>query len=315
MDQTIKAVPLFNCACMPMPTPCELGETPTWDDRVERLTWIDIRRGTLYAYSPRNNVLRTFYVAPNLGFAVPTVMQNTLICGNDKGIFTFNLCNGEKRFLVHPEKHLPRNRFNDGKVDAAGRLLTGTIQKKETGREVGSARLYTISSPVHAASVKVVEAAGRVTISNGIGWSPDNKVMYHIDTPTGEVAAYSYNVATGEVANDKKVVYTTTEGKPDGMCVDVEGQLWVALVFGGKVVRVDPATGKVTKTVLLPCKLVTSCCFGGPYLSQLYITTALGLSEEEIKNNKIPHAGQVFVADVGVCGMPMTPFKLRSAML
>jgi sugar lactone lactonase YvrE len=148
-----------------------------------------------------------------------------------------------------------------------------------------------------------------VTISNGLGWSPDHRTMYYIDTPTGRVDAFDYDQGTGAVSG-RRPLFEVEDGDPDGMTVDDEGFLWVALWGGGAVRRYEPS-GRPVTTVRVPVTNVTSCCFGGAFGSTLFITTSQrGLTREQLAAE--PGAGHVFFVDPGVSGPPATPFTPAS---
>ena len=140
--------------------------------------------------------------------------------------------------LVNPEQHLPGNRFNDGKCDPAGRFLAGTMDDAE---KEASGSLYSYSPD---GTLKTLLTGLR--ISNGLTWSPDHQTFYHIDTPTRQVTAFDYDLATGNLANPRPVISIPPElGWPDGMTSDAEGMLWVAMWGGAKLTRWNPATGQL----------------------------------------------------------------------
>jgi len=146
----------------------------------------------------------------------------------------------------------------------------------------------------------------KVNIANGLAWSSDHKTFYYIDSLLRTVDAFDYNVETGEIKNRRTAInvqsFEPFEHIPDGMCIDAEGMLWVALFNGGKVIRCDPNTGKKLSEIVMPVKQTTSCCFAGPNLDQLIVTSASLLSEEEL--NQQPKAGNVLrIRNVGVCGL------------
>ena len=132
--------------------------------------------------------------------------------------------------------------------------------------------------------------------------------MYYIDTPTMEVVAYDYDLATGEIGNPRPVVrFGAGIGVPDGMTIDAEGMLWIAHWGGWKVSRWDPASGKQLEEIAVPAAQVTSCVFGGENLDELYITTArTGISEADLERQ--PRAGGVFKVKPGVKGTPTYAF-------
>ncbi len=191
-------------------------------------------------------------------------------------------------------------RFNDGKVDPWGGFYAGTMRWEE-GEATGS--LYQLS-PDHS----VRELLSGISVSNGLAWTVDKSFLYHIDTPTHQVRRFPIDPATGTVSDRRLVVdIGTGPGAPDGLTIDSEGCLWVALWGGGQVRRYDPA-GRVLAVVELPTAHVSSVAFGGEHMDELYITTArFGRSQKQLWQE--PHAGSVFWCQPGVSGFP--PFKFR----
>jgi len=143
-----------------------------------------------------------------------------------------------------------------------------------------------------------------VSCSNGIVWSRDAKTMYYIDTPTREVAAFDYELATGSISGRRTAVrFPESAGLPDGMCIDAEDTLWVAMWGGSAVLRCDPASGAVVGSYPIPASQVTCCTFGGTGLDELYVTTArIGLGTDVLK--KEPHAGGLFRLKPKAVGVP-----------
>jgi len=146
-----------------------------------------------------------------------------------------------------------------------------------------------------------------VTQSNGIAWSPDSRRMYFIDSATGGVDVFDFDVGTGSVSNRRRLVTITPgHGVPDGMTADNRGNLWVAC-FGGAAVRCFSPAGVQTGEVRFPVTQVTSCAFGGPDLADLYVTSAAyQLSADQLKSQ--PHAGATFVCRPGAVGLPASSF-------
>lgn len=186
-------------------------------------------------------------------------------------------------------------RFNEGGCDPQGRLYAGfTVGDQLPGRGA----LLRIDPD--GSTERVLDG---LTVPNGIGWSPDGAVVYYVDSPTGRVDAFDFDERTGRLASRRPFAASPVAGAvPDGLCVDDEGGVWVALWDGGSVVRYD-ASGKVTEWVRLPCARVTSCSFSGRGLETLAITTSrldLDVAEAE--------AGALFVHDAGVRGRPLPGF-------
>jgi sugar lactone lactonase YvrE len=147
-------------------------------------------------------------------------------------------------------------------------------------------------------------------VSNGLGWSPDNKIMYYCDTNYRTIRAFDFDAVTGGIENERVLISVPDEpgeGGPDGLTVDSEGFIWSARWGGWKIVRYDP-DGKVEREVKLPAARITSAIFGGPDLDKLYITSArIDLSEADLISQ--PHAGSVFVFEPGVKGLPEAAYK------
>ena len=193
------------------------------------------------------------------------------------------------------------NRTNDGAVDPRGRLFQGTMSHTAPGSPVAS--LHRVDG-----DGTVRRVLSDVMISNGIGWSPDQATMYYIDTPTFRVDRFDYDPGTGEIEGRRPfITFDGSAGVPDGMTVDADGCLWVAMFGGYQVQRFSP-DGEQLETVATPgAPQTTCCCFGGPDLDTLYITTGLepiaGVSTEGE-----PNSGALFAADVDAVGMPTNLF-------
>jgi sugar lactone lactonase YvrE len=277
----------------------ELGEGPSWDTKNTVLYWVDILRGLVHVFEPhesRDTAVRAgkyvSSVVPKRSGGVAITLQH--------GFYTLNPKEGEVSTIAEVESRLAMNRFNDGKCDLTGRFWAGTMDMEERN---ASGALYFLERD------RVRRVLEDVTISNGLGWSPDNNTMYYIDTPTRKVSALDYDAETGEVKNRRTVVdfNPVQPGSPDGMAVDTEGMIWVAHWGGYRVTRWNPATGRLLDTVILPVALVTSCCFGGRNLDELYITTArTGLDQGALSRQ--PLSGGLFRVRTGLRGLPTNVF-------
>lgn len=276
-----------------------LGEGPTWDERNQRLFWVDIIGKTLQSYSVQTDHLQAWSFSEFVTTVVP-INKEKVIMTMHNGVYIFNLITEELALLAKPIDNLDI-RFNDGKCDANGRLWAGTMGvhgQKDKGK------LYCFSS-----DGSMEEKVSPVTISNGLAWNKENDVMYYIDTPKKRVAAYDFDLQTSEVAlRDYVIIIPEGEGAPDGMTIDEEGMLWIAHYGGWKVSRWDPSTGNQLDEISVPCSNVTSCTFGGKGLNELFITTARqGLEEEELK--KQPYAGGIFRVETNIRGGTSYRFK------
>ena len=147
-----------------------------------------------------------------------------------------------------------------------------------------------------------------VTISNGLAWSVDHKTFYYIDTPTREVKAFDYDLATGQIANPRVAIYVPESlGWPDGMTSDTDGNLWIAMWGGAQVTKWNPNTGKLLEQIPVPALHTSACVFGGKDMNELYVTSARkGMSEADLK--KYPLSGGLFKVITNVEGMPTFEF-------
>lgn len=262
----------------------ELGEGPTWDAAAGRLLWLDILRSRVHTYDPlsgRRTVRTTEQhvgaVKPRAGGGLVLNLRDGVGLVDDDGGF---------RWLRH--EPVPGRRGNDAAVAPDGSLWAGTMRYDEA---TGGGTLSRITGD-GAAEVVLDD----VTVSNGTGWSPDGRLMYYIDTPTRRIDVFDHDVTTGRVSG-RRPLATVEEGAgyPDGLTVDAEGCVWVALWDGAAVRRYTPS-GALDRVVPLPVPRVTACAFGGAGLTDLYITTArVGLSPAPSLAGSLmvlPHAGK-----------------------
>ena len=191
----------------------------------------------------------------------------------------------------------PGNRMNDGKCDPAGRLWAGTMALDLTP---GAGSLYRIL-PDHS----VTSVVTGVTCSNGLGWSPGGDRMYYIDTFAGGIDVFDFEVETGEALNRRRLASVTPTEVPDGLAVDSEGHIWVA-VFGDACIRRYTPDGQLADRLELPGRQPTSVAFGGDDLGDLYITTATIRFGAEQHDH--PDAGATLVCRPGVTGTPVYAF-------
>jgi sugar lactone lactonase YvrE len=236
----------------------------------------------------------------SIGFGPP----GKLIAGLRTGFALFDIATGTHEMLADPEGkgRLNPNRLNDGKVDPAGRYWCGSMQDPGHGP---AGTLYRMDAD---RTVRGFE--NDIRIPNGLAWSPDGRRMYFCDSLSRQMRVFDYDVATGERANGR-VLYSVPEnqGLPDGATVDADGCLWQANIFGGRVTRYDP-DGKPMTVINLPTPRTTACCFGGPNLDTLYVTTAsMMMTREQLAADA--HAGNLFAIDVGIKGRPEPRFGPR----
>lgn len=272
----------------------ELGEGAIWNSEKDELLWINIKGKILNIYKPKTENNIELFTGQMIGTVVPTLSGKVLVALQN-GIYGLDPQTGTKKLIVDPETELPNNRFNDGKCDPAGRLWVGTMS---IINEKGVGSLYRLDTD--STIQKMVE---NVSISNGIVWSLDEKKLYYIDTPTQKVMVYNYDIETGNISNPKVAITIPKElGAPDGMTIDENGNVWIALWGGSAIGCWNPETGELLRTIEVPAKNVTSCAFGDTDLGTLYITTArTATSEAELE--RYPFAGGVFKTRPGVHGI------------
>jgi sugar lactone lactonase YvrE len=276
-----------------------LGEGPCWDSRRQSLYWVDIEDSKLHRYDPAKREDRAFSVGQPVG-AVVVRESGGVLLALQQGFYEFDPDTEALEQLSNPEPNLPENRFNDGKVDPAGRFWAGTMAIREAPH---CGNLYCMDT-----DLTVRRKIEGVSISNGLAWSPDEHVMYYVDSPTRVVAAYDYDKASGEIANRRVVIQIPDGmGYPDGMSIDEEGMLWIALWDGAMVGRWNPVNGELLGKIPLPVSRPTSCVFGGEDLDELYITSARSRLDEKSLAAQ-PHAGGIFKCRPGVRGGPAWNF-------
>ena len=278
-----------------------LGEGAIWDDRRQRLLWVDITGKRVGLFEPVSRTNHWVSVDSMVGTVVPTT-ENDLLIAMQAGVARLDPSSGRVSDLRQPKEHDAQHlRFNDGKCDPRGRLWAGTMALNSE-RKAGALYCFEANRPVRCC------VAG-VSISNGLAWSLDHTLMYFVDSPTQAVDVFDYDVETGEISNRRRACeIPAAMGTPDGMTIDQEGMLWVALWGGSAVTRWDPASGRLLAKIAVPATQVTSCAFGGADLKSLFITTAReGLSAEQLRAQLL--AGSLFMASPGVAGIPAEVYR------
>jgi sugar lactone lactonase YvrE len=271
-----------------------IGEGPVWLEDEQRLVWVDIKGRLVQWLDPETGHVEQLDVSADVGAVAPT-MSGNLVAAIGNGFQAIDRKSGIASTLAVAEPDRPENRMNDGKCDSRGRFWAGTMADDETR---GAGALYRLNLD-HT----VDRVLSDVTVSNGLDWTEDDRLMYYIDSLTYRVDMLDFEPSTGMVTNRRPLIRVDkSDGLPDGMTLDSEGGVWVALWGGWSVRRYRP-DGSLDLEVKVPVSRVSSCVFGGPDLSDLYITTAAtGLSEEQLE--KQPHAGGLFRCRPGHGGRP-----------
>jgi sugar lactone lactonase YvrE len=270
---------------------CEHGEGPVWSAAWPGLRWVDMLAGDVLALAPDGGVTRRHLgtvlaaLRPRAGGGMAVALERQFALADADG-------------TVHALGELwadPSVRMNDGGCDPDGRFYCGSMAYDCAP---GRGHLYRLDPD---GTTRVV--LERVTVSNGLVWSPDGATAYYVDSPTRRIDAFDYQPGPGLSRRRPAVDLDGAAGIPDGLAIDADGYLWVAM-HGGAAVRRYRPDGRLDGQVELPVSQVTACTFGGPRLDQLYITTSrLGLPP-----SAEAAAGALFRADVGVTGLPAATF-------
>jgi sugar lactone lactonase YvrE len=272
----------------------ELGEGPVWLEDEQRLVWLDILAGGLHRLDPTTADDRVLVLDGPVCAAAPR-RAGGLVLALEHEIAVLDTGAERPEPVAVVLDADSGERFNDGACDPAGRLWTGTLR---------------YDGAPHRASLWCVTPEGRVeralaglSLSNGLAWAPDGCTLWHIDTPTRGIDAYEADPATGRLGRRRRLVEIEPgAGDPDGMALDADGCLWVALWDGAAVHRYTP-DGRRDRRIELPVSRPTSCAFGGRDRTTLFVTSArYGLDDQRLGAE--PHAGAVFALDAGVAGTP-----------
>ena len=257
-----------------------LGEGPRWDASRGRLLWVDIEGRALHVSDPETGADRAIQLDNRVGAAAPMSDGRVLAALADR-LAALDL-DDESLETLAAFPHGPRLRTNDGACDPLGRFWIGTTELEFAP---GQGSLYRYDG-------ELVPVLTEVTLSNGLGWSPDGTLMYFVDSRTSRVDVFDFDEAP--VDRRPFVAIDPDDGTPDGLTVDDEGGVWLAL-YGGGCVRRYRSDGVLDDVLELPARNVTACCFGGAGLRRLFITSAAP-------------DGDVYVAEPGVTGPAAQPF-------
>lgn len=281
-----------------------LGEGPIWDERKRCLYWLDGLGCKWFRRCETGGIAQFDTVSP-IGSMVLSERGDIVAALRD-GVYRIDPASGNAEPFVNPEQGVVGNRFNDGKADAAGRFVVGTMSEASNDGSSQSAATGSLYSIMPDGEWRKIRE--NVGISNGMAWNSAGDRFYYIDSPTGCVFSYAYSADTGLITDENVCIrIPKSEGIPDGMTIDQEEKLWIAHWGGWRVSRYDPKTGRLLAKVHVPVKHVTSCTFGGKDMDELYITTSTnGVSGLEWLRQ--PHAGALFVVKPGIRGQALHRF-------
>jgi sugar lactone lactonase YvrE len=267
--------------------------------RSGKLYWVDIKGHAIESFCPETGSHQRITLdAQPSGLA--TRGDRTLLVASGHGCAVFEPDTGVLQPKWNIEEGRPRNRCNDAKADSLGRFWVGTMHD---GESESTGALYCIN-----ADGGIRRVLDNIGISNTLAWSPDDRTFYFGDSRIQTIFAFDFEKRTGQLSNRR--VFATTSGQsmaPDGSAMDREGYLWNAQWGGSRIVRYAP-DGHIDRIIPLPVSQPTSCAFGGPELSTLYVTSArIGLDVGQLARE--PLAGSIFAIDVGISGLPIADFS------
>ncbi|WP_397534020.1 SMP-30/gluconolactonase/LRE family protein [Roseateles sp.] len=283
-----------------------LGESPLWSVQEQCLYYVDIAEKQVLRLHPDSGALQRWQLQQEPG-CIALIEGGGLLVAQRDGLWRLDLSTGDLRQVAQAPYDPARQRFNDGRVDAAGRFWVGTL---DDAREP-NAQLYRFEAG------RFESMAGGIANSNGLAWSPEQRRLYWADTKGHRVWSYEFDLAQGRLGDRELFAafeprlagqaLDAYQGRPDGAAVDVEGCYWVAMYEGQRLLRLSP-TGQLLTTLKLPVRCPTMPCFGGPDLRTLYITTARqGRPPDELEVQ--PLAGAVMQLRVDVPGL--APNRVR----
>lgn len=283
-----------------------VGESAIWHEVESALYWVDIEGLTVNRLHAASGKFTSWKMGSNPS-ALAIDDNNCLTVATRHGLLRLNTTDGSEKPVADAPYDPARVRFNDGRVDPAGRFWIGTMYEP---RDQPAAEMYVLDKD------KLRRAwSGGMTNSNGLAWSLDGRTMYHADTTTHRIDCYDYDVATGEQSNRRTIVTFPSDksapdygGRPDGATIDSEGMYWVAMFEGARILRIAP-NGEIVRELKLPVKCPTSVAFGGPDLRTLYITSAShGRSKEELE--QYPLSGKVLAIKMDVAGREEPEYRI-----
>ena len=282
------------------PQPDVLGEGPIWDVAAEVLWWVDIVGSGLRRYRPATGEVDIWDLPERAGSVTPAASGGLLLAVRS-GFVRFDPEMEECELIIDPEPDRPGNRFNEGKCDRQGRFWAGSMDAAEQAR---TGALYRLDPD--GTSHRIFDGLG---IPNTLAWSGDSKRMYFAETIDRTIYAFDYDPTTGTPSNRRVFATIPGPGYPDGSTIDADGCLWNAEWDGWRIVRYAP-DGTVDRVVEMPVQRPTSCMFGGPDLSTLFVTSASrDLTPEQLARQ--PDAGGLFAIATETHGIPETTFGGR----
>lgn len=299
--------------------PCELGESPFWHPDEQLLYWVDIAARQLHRANLFMGTRESWAMPSEPGCIAPAKTQGQasgLVIALRDGIYRARHWGGALELLAPALHDLATTRFNDGKADPLGRFWAGTIYEP---RDAAKAELFSLDGRRDAPALEL--KAGNATTANGLAWSPDARTLYWSDTPRHTIRAWDWDARRNALSRERVFCQWPGKpegwqpglpdlpsygGRPDGAAVDVQGNYYVAMYEGARLLKLSP-TGELLAAIAVPAQCPTMPCFGGDDLKTLYLTTARqGRMAAELQT--YPQSGCVFSMRVEVPGLPVNFF-------
>ena len=276
-----------------------LGESPVWSEEEQILYWVDINAPSLNRFDPATGQNTVMPMPVSIG-CIALRRRGGFIVALRDGIWLARADGTLEERIAAAPYDTATHRFNDGRCDRQGRFFAGSMNEK---RDANSAMLWRID-----ADHSITRVLGDFMISNGLAWSPDGRTMYHADTPSRVVRAYTYDAITGTPSSPRVFAQWTREtDRPDGGAVDSASNYWYAFYRGGKVVQLTP-DGDLLAEYPIPAMCPTMCAFGGADRRTLYVTSARQLRDAD-ELARLPYSGGIFAMRVDVPGLPEPPYE------
>jgi len=270
----------------------QLGEGPVWDVQDKALYWLDGHASAVYRLNPKTNEIKEWKTPKPIGSFAIRQNGGGAVCAMTVGFYFLDFATGNATALKDGIVAKQGTTFNDGKTDARGRFIAGTLDSKFK-ESVGS--IFSLD-----ASLKCSVLEPNIGCTNGPCFSPDNKTFYCADSVSRTIAAYDYDLASGKVSNKRQFVQVKgLGGVPDGATIDAQGNMWSCIAGGSKIVCFAP-NGEIVRTVEVPVPIITSVMFGGDNLDELY-ATSIGMKTLGMEPG--PDGGALFkITGLGVRG-------------